>query len=340
MSGSPFSDPRYAELGCNHHPGPASVAAHLAAVHDHLGTASGDATRCLCAASDDLALVQVDRNGLPMCLVLCRACGIIRQNPQPSSDTLAWFYTRHYRAIYGPHVAADSLYDAYAWKGQLAARVLGEAGVELADRTLLDVGCGGGWALRAVRAEGCTKIGYDFDEEFLAMGRSHRLDLRRGDAAQARADGVEADVLIAAHVLEHAKDPVGWLADLRPLARAGGHLYVEVPHFRRVRATLECDSRRYWQLAHLWDFQRAHVEAMARRAGWRPIHSTEDDQSVEVVCELAEPEPETPMPAMGTVVEDLLRHCEAMRTSMVYRARRAAYHRARRIKRALLGPRR
>ena len=298
-----------------------------------------EATPCPCDSANDLALLDVDRNGLPLRLVLCRDCGLIRMDPQPSATALDRFYAQHYRAIYGPHVANEGMFASKAWKGELIARVLTAAGIGLKQGPIVDVGCGGGWALLSMGHAGVEKIGYDFDAEFLALGRTRGLDLRRGGVAQATADAVRAELLVAAHVLEHTKNPVAYLTSLRPLAAPRGKLYLEVPHFRRVRETLWSDSRTYWQRAHLWDFQRAHLEVLARRAGWAPIHSTEDHLSIELVCELATPEPALALPELGGAVESMLRSCEATRRKPLHRVKKSAYFQARRLKRALAGAR-
>lgn len=274
-----------------------------------------DPAPCLCGATEDLELVGADRNGLPCRLVLCRACGLIRMDPQPSAAALARFYAEDYRAVYGPHGPRDAeLFERMAWKGELVHGVLAAAGIAMEGATILDVGCGGGWTLRALAAAGAHGVGYDYDVDLLELGRAIAgLDLRPGGLEAAHRDGVRADVVVYAHVLEHTKDPVAALASLRPLLRRHGVLYVEVPHVRRIAETLDGDAMRYWQRAHLWDFQRPHVEVLARRAGFAPFYSGEDPLSAWIVCRPAEPRPREPLPLLGRRVEAFLRACERRR---------------------------
>ena len=291
-------------------------------------------TACLCGGADDIPLTETDRHGLPCALRLCRDCGLIRMDPQPTDETLAWFYEHAYRSIYGPHIDdLAALFESKAWKGRFVESGLRRAGLELRAGPIVDLGCGGGWVLEYLQRLQHPTVGYDYDERLLELGRERGLALRHGGIAEAAHDGVRAELLILAHVLEHTKDPVRHLRSLHSLVIPGGWLYLEVPHTERIGSTLRGQSSLYWQRAHLWDFQRPHLEAVAKRAGWRPIYSGEDHLSVQLLCSATDPEPDCPIPQIGRDVQAQLASHERLRRSPVTRARSLVHAAARWVRR-------
>lgn len=287
----------------------------LQRVHSRLAREpDGAVVACLCGTNVDVVVTMTDRNGLPCRLVLCRHCGLVRMNPQPSADFQAWFYAECYRDLYGPvDAGSDELFANKAWKGELVTGAVRASGTMLAHGPVVDIGCGGGWSLLPFAQAGRPCIGYDFDERLLEVGRRRGLDLRHGGIEAAERDRVRASLLICSHVLEHVAEPAGHLRRLDPLLASDGALYVEVPHTRRIGARLGGDGLLYWQRAHLWDFQREHLLALLRRSGFEPTWSSEDDDSVFVLCKRALETRDAPMPALGARVEGQLLAFEKLR---------------------------
>jgi SAM-dependent methyltransferase len=281
---------------------------------------------CPCGQRSDVRVTLSDRHGLPLQLVLCRRCGLIRANPQPSAERLAWFYSQIYRRLYGPFAADDrALFEGKLWKGKLVQNALRAAGVSLPDGPVVDLGCGGGWTLAPFAGAERACIGFDFDERLIGIGKARGLDLRLGGVERARQDGVQAALLIFGHVLEHTLDPVAELRALAPLLSSAGLLYLEVPHTRRIGgAELQDDSSLYWQRAHLWDFQSEHLVALAQRAGYQVQWSSADEKSVFLLCRLGHSEAASNFPLLGARVEAQLLGFEARYQSGSQRARRVA----------------
>ena len=99
-------------------------------------------------------------------------------------------------------------------------------------RTVLDVGCGAGILVDALREAGYQADGADSAPAAIEYARRHK----RGRFFQAdgrrlafRAD-VSYDLIAAAHVLEHIRDPLEFLDSLREYLRPGGYLYIETPN--------------------------------------------------------------------------------------------------------------
>jgi len=158
---------------------------------------------------------------------------------------------RIFRFLYGRH--------ARSWSRQLSHK--GRA---------LEIGCGEGWMLAALRSEGWSVVGV---ERSVASGRfaatENRLPLLVG--------GLEAfkpvptfDLIFMHHVLEHLPDPLTTLRHSAALLRPGGSLLVVVPNlaswqFRFARAGwFHLDVPR-----HLTHFTPAALRHALNRVGLR-----------------------------------------------------------------------
>lgn len=284
-------------------------------------------TECPCHGDRDSVVTEVDRYGLPCRLVICLECGLIRMNPAPTSSELEWFYRHVYRAMYGPHEPTnDRLFESKTWKGELALTALTRAGVRIEGREVVDIGCGAGWTLSAF-GRAASRVGYDYDEALLDLGRGRGFDLRRGGVEQALADRRAFDIVICGHVLEHTPDPVEMLGALRALLTDDGFVYLELPHLRRIAARLGCDALRYWQRAHLWDFDLEHVVALGKRAGLERVWAGANRDSFFLVAARSEPAPEARVPRLGSEIAARLRTYERARSRPLHRTLRATTER-------------
>lgn len=107
--------------------------------------------------------------------------------------------------------------------------------------TVLDVGCATGYLGAALSARGCRGWGIDRDAAAVAVAEPWYEEVRAMDLD----DCTELpwpenffDVVLAADVLEHLRDPDGALQLLRRHIRAGGRLIVSLPNVAHVSVRL------------------------------------------------------------------------------------------------------
>lgn len=80
------------------------------------------------------------------------------------------------------------------------------------------------------------------------------------------------DVITMFYVLEHLRDPVRYLTDLRSHLRDGGRLLIEVPNVEDVllsRYAIPAFPPFYWQKAHYHYYSRKTLRDVLARAGYR-----------------------------------------------------------------------
>jgi 2-polyprenyl-6-hydroxyphenyl methylase/3-demethylubiquinone-9 3-methyltransferase len=107
-----------------------------------------------------------------------------------------------------------------------------ESRVTLANKTVIDVGCGGGLFAEAMAARGARVIAVDMAASAISVARLHliesglEVDYRHttAEALSEEACGT-ADIVTCMELLEHVPDPVSLVAACARLARPGGFVF-------------------------------------------------------------------------------------------------------------------
>jgi len=153
-------------------------------------------------------------------LVECDCCNVRFLNPLPDMEALNRFYAPHY---YG------SDWYKQEEKGKMFARNMPGAGF---GGRFLDVGCNLGYFLRAAAdASGYEAHGVEISPEAVSHARNKlSLDVRRGELMDAGYPDSFFDFIRVNNVIEHVRDPLGFIRECRRILRDGGRLYLSVPN--------------------------------------------------------------------------------------------------------------
>ena len=143
---------------------------------------------------------------------------------------------------------AESLdYDDYYHEGNLEVpafvhsrldELVGSFERERSLGTWLDVGCGAGTLLEAVRGRGWQAIGTEVSRGAAESVGARGFDVRVGELPELGLPEAGFDVVSMVEVVEHVPDPRALLGQALPLVRPGGVLYVTTPHGRGISARL------------------------------------------------------------------------------------------------------
>jgi SAM-dependent methyltransferase len=102
-------------------------------------------------------------------------------------------------------------------------------------RRVLDLGCRDG-ALTQAYAEGNEVVGVDADREALAEAESLGIETRWADLDEPLPfEDASFDAVVAGELLEHLRDPVALVLEVRRVLRRGGTFVGSVPNAYRLK---------------------------------------------------------------------------------------------------------
>jgi SAM-dependent methyltransferase len=209
---------------------------------------------------DRLYGARADESGpTEFTLVRCRSCRLVYLDPRPTADEIGAYYPDDYNVPRGRGGSLERLEEGYRrrqqrevvhWLSQLRPQ----------RGRLLDVGCGGGELLVALRDDGWTASGIEPGPRSAALARERLgLDVQTAAFDAAVLEPGSFDVVVFSSVLEHLPDPVAALRRGRELLAPGGLLAVlflpllDSPQARLFGARWQgLDAPR-----HLYHFERA-----------------------------------------------------------------------------------
>jgi SAM-dependent methyltransferase len=224
---------------------------------------------CNVCESSDFAVLFYGRDyeyGVPgrWKIVRCRCCGLLSQDPVPHASDLGGFYPESYPPYHDHSIISWMHRVVFANDARNIARMLKR------DGKILDVGCGNGAAMRALRRRGYMHLcGVEIDAAAAQQARDAGFDVRNGELLDADfADGT-FDLIRMGHVIEHVPDPGATLARAWRLLKPGGIITGETPNtdcldFRIFKA--------HWGALHLprhiMMFNQDNLDRALRRAGF------------------------------------------------------------------------
>lgn len=204
-------------------------------------------------------------------LARCTGCGHVATRPEPEETSLPALYGAEYygpahRRFRGPLETATTLFRR--WR----ARHLGRGRTP---GTVVDVGCGRGLLLDALRRRGWRVIGTELSDESAAyardvlgiptwVGEFHRLDL----------PSESADLVVMWQTFEHMREPNAVLRRAWEVLRPGGALVVSVPNRESWQARVA--GARWLHLdvpRHLHHYAESTLRRMLERAGFRVVRA-------------------------------------------------------------------
>ena len=164
--------------------------------------------------------------------------------------------------------------EPWAWERRRAL-LLGEAGP---GERVLDLGCGTGRFVAALRDAGADVVGVELAETAL---RRARVNAPGADLRLVEPDGSlpldhgSVDLVWCSEVLEHVADTEHLLLEVRRVLRPGGRLLVTVPFHGRVKgaliALLRFDAHYDPLGQHLRFYTRSSLRTTLERSGFDAV---------------------------------------------------------------------
>ena len=230
----------------------------------------------ICSHDQARLIAQTDRDSIPLDTVICDACGLIFSLSIYTPEAMSHFYSTYYRTLFDNKTndegsINDSLHRHYKLKGSYKIRSYIKP-----KSTILELGCGGGWALQPYHKAGFSYYGFDYNDDYIEFGKKHyNLNLFVGGVTEAINKDIKADYLFMNHVLEHTPDPIGFLQSLKPLLNQDAFINISVPSVNFMwfggggTSTRLLDTL---QLAHTVLFDDITLAYVVQKAGFRIVN--------------------------------------------------------------------
>lgn len=155
-------------------------------------------------------------------------CDVAFTTPSPAA--LDQHYVPQYRRYNA--VTASVLHWLYERRADAWARVLGKPGI------VLEIGCGQGWMLAALRRKGWRVVGTERTLTAVRPARGERALPVFVGTLDALRKGQRFDVIVLFQVLEHLAAPIPLLTTCASLLKPGDTIIVGVPNARSWQARL------------------------------------------------------------------------------------------------------
>jgi len=156
----------------------------------------------------------------------CAACGLVFASPYPTDEQLAAYYNDTSRTP-----TEDHFNKAASRRRRAAVRALRFFRYVVPGKSVLDLGCGGGFMVEAFARLGARASGLDISAGAIAYAKKHfpRGTFYCEPMPRFAARGLQFDFVFSSEVLEHVPGPEELLTTLAAVTRPGGYLHVGSP---------------------------------------------------------------------------------------------------------------
>jgi SAM-dependent methyltransferase len=224
---------------------------------------------CGSRQSEILFDAQDYEHGVPgsWTIARCSACSLLAQDPLPDPGVIGGFYPPAYSAYNSDTIISWMSGVVFAQDARRISRMVAR------DGSILDVGCGNGAALLALRRLGFTRLtGLEIDAVAAQRARTSGLDVRSGELLDADLPDASFDLIRMGHVIEHVLDPMATLRRAYRLLKPAGVVMGETPNTDCLDFGI---FKQYWGALHIprhiMMFNNSNLQTALRQAGFERI---------------------------------------------------------------------
>jgi 2-polyprenyl-3-methyl-5-hydroxy-6-metoxy-1,4-benzoquinol methylase len=237
--------------------------ASVAAPAQSPATTADAAAPCpICAGPSRQALTQ---NGYDV--FRCEACDFLFVHPYPSGEALAAFYNAHYR-----QASADHYPKAASRRRRALVRAL-SLSPDLWGRSVLELGCGGGFMTWAMSFFAARTTGVDISADSIAYAQAHfpRSTFRCATLAETAQCGETFGLVFSSELFEHLPGVDEIMTCIDRVTAPGSLVYVSAPDASHAKTPADLST---WSdicpPEHLQWFGKANLAALFARYGFAP----------------------------------------------------------------------
>jgi SAM-dependent methyltransferase len=200
-------------------------------------------------------------------IIVCRNCKTFRTYPYSEIDYREHeFYCEHYlkneKLFRGFAKALIDILTGHAQTGRL-----------------LDIGCSVGFVLEEAVRQGFQAEGIDLNEKAIAAACSKGLNARNCTLSNAGYEREIFDVIILNHLLEHIKEPGGFIIGIKKILKEHGLLMIGIPNHDSLLARVYKTFWYGWGIPeHIWHFDKRSLGNLLSKNGFKVKELVQNNQ--------------------------------------------------------------
>lgn len=199
--------------------------------------------RCVVCRSAKLSILFPHKKGH---MAQCEECGLVQLSPMPSAKEIGQLYHEDFDH-FKPYIEQLAVHKAYF---RQKIEEIQKAANGNKKMRLLDIGCAMGVLLEEAQKKGITAKGVDISRDAVKYCQSNKLSALSGtiQTLKNKLPSRSFDVVTAFQIIEHERDPIGFMYRIHKLLKKGGMVVLATPDYggfwRRVM------GRRWFGFAH------------------------------------------------------------------------------------------
>jgi 2-polyprenyl-3-methyl-5-hydroxy-6-metoxy-1,4-benzoquinol methylase len=223
-----------------------------------------DRSRCWVCGGSEFTAVCIKEGAS---YVRCASCDVVRQNPYPTDEEIAKYYSDYQTRKSGNSTyLTASGFDALKRDKLLTFADLKLDPTSFAGKRLCDVGCATGQFLQFTSEyRPGYQLGVEVSEECVIAARASGLNVHQGDFLEIKE---QFDYVSMWHVIEHLPRPRAFVEHAYRLLAPGGSLLIETPAVGVISESFREDWRFYMPVEHINLFSQIALFNLCRDAGF------------------------------------------------------------------------
>ncbi len=220
----------------------------------------------LCKTKNARTVSVIDRKGKPLKTCICEGCGLVFNQPIPTDDELAKFYSQDYRKEYKGSFRPRGRQIIRNFR-RVSNHISCFSDIFANAKNILDVGAGSGEFVFAMSYMGKNACGIEPNKEYAEYCRSQlHIDISTLAILDATFPKDSFDFINISHVVEHLNDPVRYLSMLSQWLQEDGILYVDVPNIYSY--TKMKSKGNMFHYGHIFNFSPWTLRSVCALAGF------------------------------------------------------------------------
>lgn len=230
-----------------------------------------------CSAEERIVLTGRDRlHNLPgeFTIVKCHACGLMRTNPRPTSESMGFYYPDDYGPYQGTRVDLAPQTGKFLLMAKSLAKRLFQFNTfrmpNLPLGRLLEIGCASGGFMHRMAGLGWDVEGLEFSTKAAERARSLGYSVCTSTIEEAPEPKNPFDLIVGWMVLEHLHAPVFALQKLRRWTKKDGWLVISIPNNGSLEFRIFKEKWYALHLPnHLYHYTPKSIEKILDAGGWQ-----------------------------------------------------------------------